>query len=145
MTDESIVEVRKTIADFKRHGITCHTCGISPREMFEKGIDRALNILTEEGKKAVMYDVPKFYLGVKERLKAEKPALVLTDIKMPSFSGIDLIKFIHQNMKGIPIIVMTADSHLYPENRNGNEVEGYFVKPFDINEMLSSIEKILGV
>jgi DNA-binding NtrC family response regulator len=63
---------------------------------------------------------------------------------MPSFSGIDLIKFIHQNMKGVPIIVMTADPYLYPENRNRNEVEGYFVKPFDISEMLSSIEKILG-
>lgn len=88
--------------------------------------------------------VAKDGLEAKERLKAEKPALVLTDVKMPSFSGIDLIKFIHQNMKGIPIIVMTADPYLYPENRNRNEVEGYFVKPFDISEMLSSIEKILG-
>jgi CheY-like chemotaxis protein len=79
-----------------------------------------------------------------KRLKGENPALVLTDIKMPSFSGIDLIRFIRQNMKGIPIVAMTAYPHLYPEKRNGNEVDAYFRKPFDINEMLSSIEKILG-
>ena len=79
-----------------------------------------------------------------KRLKAENPALVLTDIKMPSFSGIDLIRFIRQNMKGIPIVAMTAYPHLYPEKKNGNEVDAYFRKPFDINEMLSSIEKILG-
>jgi CheY-like chemotaxis protein len=67
-----------------------------------------------------------------ERLKVEKPAIVLTDIKIPSFSGMDLIKFIRQNMKDTPIIVMTAYPYLYPEKRNGNEVEAYFVKPFDI-------------
>lgn len=79
-----------------------------------------------------------------ERLRKEKPALVLTDIKIPSFSGADLIKFIRQNMREIPIIVMTAYPYLYPEKRNGNEVEAYFVKPFDVNEMLLSIERILG-
>jgi two-component system alkaline phosphatase synthesis response regulator PhoP len=88
--------------------------------------------------------VEKDGLKAVEKLKAEKLTLVLTDIKMPSFSGIDLIKFIRQNMKGIPIVAMTAYPHLYSEKRNGNEVDAYFRKPFDINEMLSSIERILG-
>ncbi len=79
-----------------------------------------------------------------ERLKVETPAIVLTDIKIPSFSGVDLIKFIRQNMKNIPIIVMTAYPYLYPEKRNGNEVQAYFVKPFDIDEMFSSVKRILG-
>ena len=79
-----------------------------------------------------------------ERIRVEKPAVVLTDIKMPSFSGVDLIQFIRQNMKDIPIIVMTAYPYLYPERRNGNEVKAYFVKPFDIDEMFSSVKRILG-
>ncbi len=79
-----------------------------------------------------------------ERLKAETPAIVLTDIKIPSFSGVDLIRFIRHNMKSIPIIVMTAYPYLYPEKRNGNEVQAYFVKPFDIDEMFSSVKRILG-
>jgi len=105
----------------------------------------------------ILYILKRFFVGMgfqvwvakdgfeaMERLKAEKPALVLTDIKMPSFSGIDLIKFIRQNMKDVPIIVMTAFPHLYPEKRNENQVEAYYVKPFDIDEMFLSIEKILG-
>ena len=114
-------------------------------------------ILIVDDDETILYILKRFFVGMgfqvwvakdgfeaMERLKAEKPALVLTDIKMPSFSGIDLIKFIRQNMKDVPIIVMTAFPHLYPEKRKEDEVEDYFVKPFDINEMLSSIEKIIG-
>lgn len=94
---------------------------------------RGYQVLTEkDGLKAV------------EKLKVEKPAIVLTDIKIPSFSGVDLIKFIRQTMKEIPIIVMTAYPYLYPAKKNGNEVEAYFVKPFDIDEMFSSVKNILG-
>jgi CheY-like chemotaxis protein len=76
-----------------------------------------------------------------ERLKAENPAIVLTDLKMPSLSGIELIQFIRQNTKDTAIVVMTA----YPEEWAGKEVEAYFVKPFDIEEMFSAIQRILGV
>jgi DNA-binding NtrC family response regulator len=78
-----------------------------------------------------------------ERLKAKNPVMVLTDLKLASLSGITLIKFILQNMKGISIIKMTAYPHLYPESMNGNEVEGSLVKPFDFNEMLPYVEKSL--
>jgi CheY-like chemotaxis protein len=114
-------------------------------------------ILIVDDDETILYILRRFFIGegfevlvakdgleALKRLKAENPALVLTDIKMPSFSGIELIQFIRQNMKGIPIVAMTAYPHLYPEKRNGNEVDAYFRKPFDINEMLSSIEKILG-
>jgi len=83
-------------------------------------------------------------LEAKGRLEAEMPSVVLTDIRMASFSGIDLIKFIRHHLKGIPVVAMTAYPHLCPEKRNGNEAQAYFLKPFDINEMLSTIEKILG-
>jgi len=76
-------------------------------------------------------------------LKAERPALVLTDLKMPSLSGIELIEFIHENMREIPIVVMTACPNLYPENGARARVKAYFRKPFDIDEMLSSVEDIL--
>ena len=122
-------------------------------EDFPKNRKRILIVDDDE---TILYILRRFFIGegfevlvakdgleAMERLKAEKLALVLTDIKMPSFSGIDLIKFIRQNMKGISIVAMTAYPHLYPEKRNGNEVDAYFRKPFDINEMLSSIEKIL--
>lgn len=79
-----------------------------------------------------------------EKLKVERPALVLTDLKMPSFSGVDLIEFMRRNMAEIPIVVMTAYPNLYPEKGGRPEVKAYFRKPFDIDEMLSSIERIMG-
>lgn len=115
-------------------------------------------ILIVDDDKTILYILTRFFIGegyevsaakdgleAKERLKTEKPALVLTDIKMPSFSGADLITFIRQTMEGIPIVAMTAYPHLYPEGKNGREVDAYFRKPFDIHEMLLTIEKILGV
>jgi len=98
-------------------------------------------VFTEKGFTVL---VAKNGLMAKEALMAEKPALVLTDLKMPSSSGIDLVEFIHQNMAEIPIAVMTAYPNLYPEKRVGPEVKAYFRKPFDIDEMLCSIERILG-
>ena len=115
------------------------------------------SIFIVDDDETILYILRRFFIGegfevlvakddleAKEGLKAEKPAVVLTDIKMDSFSGIDLVKFIRQNMKNIPIVAMTAYPHLYPGRRNGDQVEAYFRKPFDINEMLSAIEKILG-
>jgi DNA-binding response OmpR family regulator len=124
------------------------------REDFPKNKKKILIVDDDE---TILYTLRRFFvregfevliakngLEAKERLEAEMPSLVLTDIKMPSFSGIDLIKFIRRNLKGVPIVAMTAYPHLYPEKRDGNEVEAYFLKPFDIHEMLSTIEKILG-
>jgi CheY-like chemotaxis protein len=127
-----------------------------PQQGTKKFSKNNKRILIVDDDETILYILRRFFIGegfevlvatdgleAKERLKAERPALVLTDIKMDSFSGIDLIKFIRQNMKDIPIVAMTVYPHLYPERRNGNEVDAYFRKPFDINEMLSAIEKIL--
>ncbi len=97
-------------------------------------------VFTEKG---FMVSVANNGLIALEKLWTEKPAIVLTDLKMPSFSGVDLIEFISRNMAGIPVIVMTAYPELYPERRAGAEVKAYFRKPFDLDEMLLSIDRIL--
>ena len=80
----------------------------------------------------------------KESLKSIRPDIVLTDIKMPSLSGAGLIRFIHQNTEGVPIIVMTAYPYLYPQRESAGEVKAYFMKPFDLYEMFSCVKRILG-
>jgi DNA-binding response OmpR family regulator len=112
------------------------------------------NILIVDDDETILHLLKRFFIregfqvfvakdGIEamERLKVEKPAIVLTDLKMPSLSGTELIQFIHQNTKDTAIVVMTA----YPEEWSGNEVEAYFVKPFDIEEVFSAIQRILGV
>jgi two-component system response regulator (stage 0 sporulation protein F) len=85
--------------------------------------------------------VAKNGIEAMERLKMENPAIVLTDLKMPSLSGVELIQYIQENAKDTAILVMTA----YPEEWSGNEVEGCFVKPFDIEEIFSVIQRIVRV
>lgn len=75
------------------------------------------------------------------RLKVKTPDIVLTDLKMPSLPGIELIRFIRKNTINTAIVVMTA----YPEEWSSREVEACFAKPFDVEEMLSAIQRILGV
>lgn len=87
--------------------------------------------------------VAKDGLEAIERLRTELPALVITDLKTPSLSGADLISSISQTQNDIPIIVMTAYPNLYPEKKDDKKIKAYFRKPFDINEMISSVERIL--
>jgi len=112
------------------------------------------NILIVDDDETILHLLKRFFIregfqvfvakdGIEamERLKAENPAIVLTDLKMPSLPGIELIQFIRKNTKDTAIVVMTA----YPEEWSGSEVEAYFVKPFDIEEVFSAIQRILGV
>jgi CheY-like chemotaxis protein len=127
-------------------------------EVSQKGPDtfgkNKKNILIVDDDETILHMLKRFFIregfqvfvakdGVEamERLKVENAAIVLTDLKMPSLSGTELIQFIHQNTKDTAIVVMTA----YPEEWSGNEVEAYFVKPFDIEEVFSAIQRILGV
>ena len=82
-------------------------------------------------------------LGAMETLKMENPSIVLTDLKMPSCTGADLIQFIRRNTMETPVVVMTAFPYLYPKEWNGSDVKAYFLKPFDIDEMFLAIQRIL--
>jgi len=89
--------------------------------------------------------VAKDGLEAIERIKTEIPVLVITDLKTPSLTGTDLISSIRRTQNDLPIIVMTAYPNLYPEKKEDKEIKAYFRKPFDIYEMLSAVERILGV
>ena len=69
-------------------------------------------------------------------LNSNKPDLVITDIKMPGMSGLDLLKKISSNYPNIPTIVITAHTDI--ENAlsayKGGAFE-YLPKPFDVDEI----------
>lgn len=78
-----------------------------------------------------------------DKLKRDLPALVITDLKTPSLSGKDLILSIRATKQDLPIIIMTAYPNLYQEKKGDKQIQDYFRKPFDINEMISSVEAII--
>ncbi len=70
--------------------------------------------------------------------------LIITDIKMPGISGIELLITVRNTYPGIPVIVMTA----YPSAKSKSEVlkHGglrFIEKPFDIHEMRDAIREAL--
>ena len=70
--------------------------------------------------------------------------LVITDIKMPKISGLELLKYVKENVKGTEIMIITG----YPSIKGAveavkNGAENYLVKPFTDEELLSAVSKML--
>ncbi len=67
-------------------------------------------------------------------LNSDKPDLIITDIKMPGLTGIDLLKIVAEKFPNLPTIVMTAHSDI--DNAlsayKGGAFE-YLPKPFDVD------------
>ena len=77
-----------------------------------------------------------------KKLETENPSLILTDIRMPGKSGIDLLDEVKELRPEIPIIIMTAHSDL--ESAVESYEHGaweYLPKPFDIEEAVSMVQR----
>lgn len=90
-------------------------------------------------------------MGGREGLQTilrEKPDLVLLDLMMPDMDGWE----VYQNMKGddvtktIPVIVVTAKAQSIDKvlGLHIAKVDDYITKPFGPQELLESVEKVLG-
>jgi len=74
----------------------------------------------------------------------EEPDLVITDMRMPQMSGLDLIQRLKARFNEMPIIVMTA----YGTVENAVEAmksgaTDYITKPFENTELLLTVQKAL--
>ena len=75
-------------------------------------------------------------------LRTEAPDVLITDIRMPGQSGLELIRQIHSTRPNLPVIVMTAHSDL------GSAVSAYesgafeyLPKPFDIDQAVDLVRR----
>jgi len=73
------------------------------------------------------------------------PDLILLDIMMPEVSGWDVAAKIKENPKwcNIPIVFLTAKGDTMSIGLGGMAAKDYIVKPFDIKDLKSRVEKIL--
>lgn len=78
-----------------------------------------------------------------EILKQEDIDLIITDILMPKLNGIDLIREIKKNpLWDIAVIVATAHTETqYLLDCIELKVDGYILKPIDVEELLKTILK----
>jgi two-component system nitrogen regulation response regulator GlnG len=79
-----------------------------------------------------------------EHLENDTPAVILSDIRMPGTSGLDLLSEVLGHYPDIPVIIMTAhtdlDSAVASYDKGAFE---YLPKPFDIADALSLVERAL--
>jgi diguanylate cyclase (GGDEF)-like protein len=68
--------------------------------------------------------------------------LIITDILMPKIDGIEMVKNIRKLDINVPIIFTTAFSDTeYLQKAAGLSVDGYIMKPIDIEELMNAIQK----
>ncbi|KJK08922.1 MULTISPECIES: nitrogen regulation protein NR(I) [Pseudomonas] len=80
--------------------------------------------------------------GVMSRLARQQPDVIISDIRMPGASGLDLLAQIRDQHPRLPVIIMTAHSDLDSAvaSYQGGAFE-YLPKPFDVDEAVSLVKR----
>jgi len=79
-------------------------------------------------------------------LDANHPDLILMDWMLPDVSGVDMVEDLKREpeTKGIPIIMLTANSSEEQKNKGLNAgADDYMTKPFSPRELTARIHTIL--
>jgi len=95
------------------------------------------------------YQTCEAYDGIEalEKIKTEKPDLVLLDLMMPRLDGHSVNLRLKENPEtaGIPVIVITGKGHLKEllEIREELSVAAYLEKPFKVTTLIEKVKEIL--
>jgi two-component system nitrogen regulation response regulator GlnG len=81
---------------------------------------------------------------VAETLERMQPDVILTDIRMPGVSGLDLLATLSRQAPEIPVIIMTAHTDLESavSSYRGGAFE-YLPKPFDVDEAVTLVRRAI--
>jgi len=78
---------------------------------------------------------------------AEPFDVVLADVNMPRMDGISMVREIRKlpGYSGVPILVLTTESH-QEKKQEGKAAgaTGWLVKPFDPEQLLATVRRVLG-
>ncbi len=79
--------------------------------------------------------------------REQRPDLILMDIQLPDFSGLEVTKWLKddETLKSIPVIAITAFAMAGDEEkiREGG-CDAYLVKPISIPDFLQTVERLAG-
>lgn len=100
-------------------------------------------ILKKEG---YQLTISKDGLNAIERIPLIAPDLILTDVMLPYKSGLEVINYVKENHKNIPVIVLSA---LGEEERTVVEAfklgaDDFVAKPFNPNELMLRVKRLLN-
>lgn len=87
--------------------------------------------VSAEGAVAVMHD-------------GFRPGIVLLDLNLPGDTGWDLLRGNALAAAGAPPVVITSATTVSPKRLTEFGVAGYLPKPFPLETLVSTIERLLG-
>lgn len=76
-----------------------------------------------------------------DSIRAERPDLIVTDIRMPNIDGMDLANQLLKDYPHIPIIALSGN--VEAEDVKGHNFVGFLEKPMQIAELLDMVEEAL--
>lgn len=77
-------------------------------------------------------------------IAAEQPNLVLTDMRMPGMSGLDLLRLLHERAPDLLVIMMTAHDDLpLIATAMGAGAVDFLTKPLDLHNLREVIRRVL--
>jgi len=91
--------------------------------------------LSEAGYEVITVDSG---LGLIEKIESEKPDLVVLDIKMVDYNGLDLLQDIRNKFYDMPVVLCTAYD-TFKEDMKSIAADFYVIKSFDLTELKSKI------
>jgi len=73
-----------------------------------------------------------------EKIEAEKPDLVVLDIKMVDYNGLDLLQDIRNRFYDLPVVLCTAYD-TFKEDMKSIAADFYVIKSFDLTDLNNKI------
>ena len=95
--------------------------------------DFRISDLAKNGKEAI------------EKLEKNPPDLIITDIKMPGMDGLELIRYVREELQdeNMKFIILSGyDEFDYAREAMKYNVRAYLLKPIDEKELIDSLEMI---
>lgn len=118
-----------------------------PKKILAVDDERHIVRLVEVNLQRAGYDVVTAYDGREalEKVKAEKPDLIVLDVMMPLMDGFEVLSNLKKDpeTKEIPVIMLTAkaqDADVFRGWQSG--VDCYLTKPFNPMELLTFVKRI---
>jgi DNA-binding response OmpR family regulator len=81
--------------------------------------------------------------GLLERIDTDKPDVVVLDIKMVDYNGLDLLQDIRNKFYDLPVILCSAYD-TFKDDMKSIAADHYVVKSFDLSELKEKIAQILA-
>jgi len=90
------------------------------------------------------YDTAEDGLAAIDKLKGDNFSIVISDIKMPNFDGIQLLQYIRKNYPFVDVIIVTGfgDKYSYVDVIKEGASD-FLSKPFNIDELEAKLNRVI--